>query len=349
VTNDLNKLPKWVTIGLTIFGRIVMTHRTLRSLLCSFIFGASSLAFAADEYPSRVITIIVPFAAGGPSDTIARLTAQSMGAALKTQMIIENIGGAGGTIGAVRLTQARPDGYTLFVHHIGHATAPALYRKLPYDAIADFAPIGLINDGAMALVARKDFPAKTLKEFTTYAVANKDKLNLANAGVGSASHLCGMLLMSELNADFTTIPYKGTGPAMNDLLGGQVDFMCDQTTNNASQIKGGKIAVYGVTTAKRLAALPDVPTMREGGMPHFTVSVWHAMYAPKGTPQPIIDKLSKALQVALTDANLKQRFADLGSEAVTEERATPEALRAHLKAEIDKWGPIIKKAGVFAD
>ena len=325
-----------------------MTNKILRSLLCTLVLGGASLALAQD-YPSKVITIIVPFAAGGPSDTVARLTAQTMGTMLKTQMIVENVGGAGGTIGAARLTQARPDGYTVFIHHIGQATAPALYRKLAYDPIADFAPIGLINDGAMALVARKDFPANNLKEFTTYAVANKSKLNLANAGVGSASHLCGMLLMAELNADFTTIPYKGTGPAMNDLLGGQVDFMCDQTTNNTSQIKAGKIKAYGVTTAKRLAALPEVPTMREGGMPHFTVTVWHAMYAPKGTPQPIIDKLSKALQEALKDPTLKQRFADLGSEPVAQERATPEALRAHLKSEIDKWGPIIKKAGVFAD
>jgi tripartite-type tricarboxylate transporter receptor subunit TctC len=264
-------------------------------------------------------------------------------------MIVENVAGAGGTIGAARLTQARPDGYTVFVHHIGHATAPALYRKLTYDPIGDFEPIGLVNDGAMAVVARKDFPAKNLKEFIAYITANKDKINVANAGVGSASHLCGMLLMSALNTDFTTIPYKGTGPAMNDLLGGQVDFMCDQTTNNASQIKAGKVNAYAVTTPKRLAALPDVPTMAEAGMPNFTVSVWHAMYAPKGTPKPIIDKLSKALQTALTDANLKQRFADLGSEPVAQDKATPEALRAHLKAEIDKWGPIIKKAGVFAD
>jgi tripartite-type tricarboxylate transporter receptor subunit TctC len=325
-----------------------MTQRILRSLLCSFVLGGASLALAQD-YPSKVITIIVPFAAGGPSDTIARLTAQSMGVALKTQMIVENVAGAGGTIGAARLTQARPDGYTVFVHHIGHATAPALYRKLSYDPIADFEPVGLINDGAMAIVARKDFPAKNLKEFIAYITANKDKINVANAGVGSASHLCGMLLMSALNTDFTTIPYKGTGPAMNDLLGGQVDFMCDQTTNNASQIKAGKVNAYAVTTPKRLAALPDVPTMAEAGMPNFTVSVWHAMYAPKGTPKPIIDKLSKALQTALTDANLKQRFADLGSEPVAQDKATPEALRAHLKAEIDKWGPIIKKAGVFAD
>jgi tripartite-type tricarboxylate transporter receptor subunit TctC len=308
----------------------------------------ASQAYAQD-YPSKVITIIVPFAAGGPSDTIARLTAQSMGAILKTQLIVENVGGAGGTLGAARLTQAKPDGYTLLVHHIGHATAPALYRKLPYDAIRDFDPVGLINDGAMALVARKDFPAKNLEELLAYVKANKDKVNMANAGIGSASHLCGMLFMSAINTDFTTIPYKGTGPAMNDLLGGQVDFMCDQTTNNASQIKAGRINAYGITTAKRVAALPDIPTMSEAGMPNFTVSVWHAMYAPKGTPQPIIDKLSKALQEALKDPNLKQRFADLGSEPVAQNLATPDALRAHLKAEIDKWGPIIKKAGVFAD
>ena len=325
-----------------------MTHRIMRLLACALaIFGASQ--GYAQDYPSKVITIIVPFAAGGPSDTIARLTAQAMSTTLKTQLIVENVGGAGGTIGAARLTQARPDGYTIFVHHIGHSTAPALYRKLPYDPISDFAPIGLINDGAMAVVARKDFPAKNLKEFIDYVKANKEKINLANAGVGSASHLCGMLFQSALNTEFTTVPYKGTGPAMNDLLGGQVDFMCDQTTNNASQIKAGKINAYAVTTAKRISALPDIPTMSEAGMPNFTVSVWHAMYAPKGTPPAIIEKLSKALQEALKDANLKQRFADLGSEPVAQDRATPEALRTHLKAEIDKWGPIIKKAGVFAD
>ena len=272
-----------------------------------------------------------------------------MGNVLKSQMIVENVGGAGGTIGAARLTQAKPDGYTVFIHHIGHATAPALYRKLGYDSIKDFEPIGLVNDGAMAVVARKDFPAANLKEMIAYLKANKEKINMANAGVGSASHLCGMLFQTALATDFTTVPYKGTGPAMNDLLGGQVDFMCDQTTNNASQIKAGKVKAYAITTAQRVPALPDLPTMSEAGMPDFTVTIWHAMYAPKGTPKPVIDKLSKALQEALKDANLKQRFADLGSEPVAQERATPEALRAHLKAEIDKWGPIIKKAGVFAD
>ncbi len=327
--------------------------KSLVSVLCivvlTVVFTVPSFAADKDQYPSKVITIIVPFSAGGPSDTVARLLAQAMGPVLKTQIIVENVGGAGGTIGAARVAQASPDGYTLFVHHIGHSTAPALYRKLPYDPIRDFEPIGLVNDGAMALVARKNFPADNLKELITYVKANKDKVNLANAGVGSASHLCGILFMSAIQTDFMTIPYKGTGPAMNDLLGGQVDFMCDQTTNATSHIKAGKVRVYGVTTKKRIDSMPNVPTMSEAGLPNFTITVWHALYAPKGTPKPIIAKLSKALQEALKNPVLKQRYADLGSEPVAQNRATPEALRAHLKAEINKWGPIIKKAGVFAD
>ena len=325
-----------------------MIHRIMRSMVCALAL-VGVLQAHAQQYPAKVITIIVPFAAGGPSDTIARLTAQTMGTALKATMIVENVPGAGGTIGAARLTQAKPDGYTLFIHHIGHATAPALYRKLSYDAMRDFDPVGLINDGAMTFVARKDFPAKDLKELLAYVGANKDKVNMANAGVGSASHLCGMLFMSAINTDLTTVPYKGTGPAMNDLLGGQVDFMCDQTTNTTSHIKAGKVKVYGVTTAKRIGSMPEVPTMNEAGLPNFTVTVWHALYAPKGTPKAIVDQLSQALQVALKDPTLGQRFADLGSEPVSQERATPEALRVQLKSEIDKWGPIIKKAGVFAD
>lgn len=325
-----------------------MNHRFVRLFVCALAVFVASQAYAQD-YPSKVITIIVPFAAGGPSDTIARLTAQSMGAILKTQLIVENVGGAGGTLGAARLTQAKPDGYTLLVHHIGHATAPALYRKLPYDAIRDFDPVGLINDGAMALVARKDFPAKNLEELLAYVKANKDKVNMANAGIGSASHLCGMLFMSAINTDFTTIPYKGTGPAMNDLLGGQVDFMCDQTTNTTGQIKAGRIKVYAVTSKKRVPSLPDVPTSAEAGLANFEVDVWHGLYAPKGTPKAIIDRLNAALKVALKDPTLKQRFADLGTETVPDNRATPEALGAHLKAQIELWGPIIKKAGSFAD
>jgi len=325
-----------------------MVLRTLLMIICAFLFFGGTQGNAA-EYPSKVITFIVPFSAGGPSDTIARLLAQTMSASLKTQVIVENVAGAGGTIGAARVAQAAPDGYTLFVHHIGHATAPALYRKLTYNPITDFEPVGLINDGAMTLVAKKDFPPKDLKELLTYVKANKDKVNLANAGVGSASHLAGLLFMNEIETVLTTIPYKGTGPAMNDLLGGQVDFMIDQTTNTTSHIKAGKIQVYAVTTPQRLPSMPEVPTMKEAGLPSYKMTVWHALYAPKATPKPIIDKLSKALQEALKDANLKQRYAELGAEAVAQDQATPEALRAHLKAQIELWGPIIKKAGVYAD
>jgi len=293
--------------------------------------------------------MVVPFAAGGPTDTVARLVAVPMTKTLKQQVIVENVLGAGGTIAVNRVAKAAADGYTLLIHHIGMSTAPALYRKLPYDAINDFEPIGLINEVPMTLVAKKDFPAKELKELIAYVKANKEKINLANAGVGAASHLCGMLFMSAIQTELTTVPYNGTGPAMNDLLGGQVDIMCDQTTNTTSQIKAEKIKVYGVTTRKRVASLPNVPTMDEAGLKGFEVSVWHGLYAPKGTPKPVIDKLTNALHVALKDDNVKLRFAELGTEPVAENRATPAALSAHLKAEIDKWSPIIKKAGAYAD
>jgi len=304
---------------------------------------------SAQKYPDKVITIVVPFTAGGPTDTVARLVAQPMTKMLKQQVIIENIGGAGGTIAAARVARSAPDGYTLFLHHIGHSTAPSLYRKLSYNAITDFEPIGLINEVPMTLIARRDFPPTDLKELITYVKANKDKVTYANAGIGAASHLCGMLFMTAVQVDLTTVPYKGTADVIKDLLGGQVDFSCDQTTNTTSQIKADKVKVYGVTTLKRLPSLPKIPTLDEAGLKDFEVAVWHALYAPKSTAKPVIDILTKALQVALKDETVKQRFADLGTEPVVEKRATPEALRAHLKAEIDKWAPIIKKAGVYAD
>jgi tripartite-type tricarboxylate transporter receptor subunit TctC len=303
----------------------------------------------AQNYPTKTITMVVPFAAGGPTDTVARLVAQSMSTTLKQTVIVENVGGAGGTIGAARVAKSAPDGYTIFLHHIGQSTAPGLYRKLSYNAIDSFEPIGLVTDVPMTIVARKDFPAKDFKELLAYVKANKAKVTYANAGVGSASHLCGMLFMTAIATDLTTVPYKGTGPAMNDLLGGQVDFMCDQTTNTTSQIKGGKIKAYAVTTKTRVPTLPDLPTMNEAGLPGFEVAVWHGLYAPKGTPAPIVTQLSGALKVALKDPAVKQRFADLGTEPVAEARATPEALRTHLKAEIERWTPIIQKAGVYAD
>jgi len=322
--------------------RILLGSFAALALLCA------SPAPAAD-YPSKPITIIVPFAAGGPTDTVARLLGQAMGADLKQTVIVENVAGAGGTVGAGRVARADPDGYTLFLHHIGQSTAPALYRKLPYNAITDFVPIGLVTDVPMTLVARGNFPPKDLKELIAYVKQNKDKVTYANAGLGAASHLCGMLFMSAIDTDLTTVPYGGTGPAMNDILGGKVDFMCDQTTNTTGQIKAGKIKVYAVTTKKRVPSLPDVPTAAEAGLPNFEVAVWHGLYAPKGTPKAIIDRLNAALKVALKDPTLNKRFADLGTEPVPDNQATPEALGAHLKAQIDMWGPIIKKAGAFAD
>ena len=303
----------------------------------------------AQKYPDKVVTIVIPFTAGGPTDTVGRLIAQPMTTALKQQVIIENIGGAGGTIAASRVARSAPDGYNLLLHHIGMSTAPTLYRKLPYNPVTDFEPIGLINEVPMTLVSRRDFPPKDLKELISYVKANKDKITYANAGIGAASHLCGMLFMTSIQTDLTTVPYKGTADVIKDLLGGQVDFTCDQTTNTTSQIKADKVKVYGVTTKKRLASLPNIPTIDEAGLKGFEVSVWHALYAPKGTPKPIIDTLTKALQVALKDKVVKERFGDLGTEPIEEKRATPDALRAHLKAEIDKWAPIIKKAGVYAD
>lgn len=324
-----------------------MKFKMLCVAACVAAFG-SGLA-QAQAYPTKTITMIVPFAAGGPTDTVARLVAQSMSTTLKQQIIIENVGGAGGTIGAARAAKAAPDGYTLFLHHIGQSTAPALYRKLPYDAITSFEPIGLITDVPMTVVARANFPAKDMKELITYVKANKDKVTYAHAGLGSASHLCGMLLQTAMGVELTTVPYKGTGPAMNDLLGGQVDFMCDQTTNTTSAIKSGKIKAYGVTTKTPVPSLPNLPVLANAGLPGFEVGVWHGLYAPKGTPKATVDTLASALRAALRDPNVAKRFADLGTEPSPTNQATPEALRTHLKQQIDLWGPIIKKAGAFAD
>jgi len=306
-------------------------------------------AVRADEYPSKVITLVVPFSAGGPTDTVARLIAQPMSQKLGQTVIIENVGGAGGTIAAARVARATPDGYTIFLHHIGQATSATLYKNLSYNVLTDFETVGLVTPVPMTIIAKKDFPAKDIKEFISYVKANKDKITYGNAGVGAASHLCGMLFMSAIETQLTTVSYKGTGPAMNDLLGGVFDFMCDQTTNTTGQIKGGRVKAYAVTSRTRVPSLPDLPTLDESGLKGFEVSVWHGLYAPKGTPQPVIDKLSAALQVALTDPTVKQRFAELGTEPEPVARATPAAHRAHLKAEVEKWAPVIKKAGVYAD
>lgn len=326
-----------------------MKRRISLAFIAAAMLGAAVLSPPAVAYPDKPVTFVVPFAAGGPTDTLARTLGVAMQARLKQPVMIENVGGAGGTIGVGRVAKANPDGYTLLLHHIGMSTAPALYRKLPFNAITDFEPIGEIADVPMTLVAKSTFPANTLPELISYVKANKDKVSLANAGLGAASHLCGLLFMSAIQTDLVTVPYKGTGPAMNDLVGGQVDLMCDQTTNTTGQIKGGKVKAYGVTTKTRVAALPDLKTLDEQGMKGFEVAVWHALYAPKGTRKDVLDTLTKALQDSLKDPTVKARFAELGTEPVADRRATPESLRALLKAEIDKWRPIIEKAGAYAD
>jgi len=316
------------------------------SLIASIAFCTSALA---QQYPTKSITMLVPYAAGGPTDTVARVIAQAMGKPLGQTIIVENRPSAGGILAPEQVKNSRPDGYTILIHHIGMATTPWLYRQLRFNPIDDFEPIGLINDVPMTLIGRPTFTPNNFKEFLSYIKANKDKVTYANAGIGAASHLCGMLFMSTIQTDFLTVPYKGTGPAMNDLLGGQVDFMCDQTTNTTSQIKSGKVKPYAVTSKKRVASLPSLPTLDEEGLKGFEVGIWHGLYAPKGTPKPVIDKLSSALQQSVRDETVRKRFADLGAETMPPERATPDALRKHLKAEIDKWGPLIKKAGVYAD
>ena len=322
---------------------------TIRVLGGAWLFLVLAANAGAQQYPTRNISMIVPYAAGGPTDTVARVLGQAMGKPLGQTVIVENRPSAGGILGPEQVKNAKPDGYTILIHHIGMATTPTLYRKLRYNPLTDFEYIGLINEVPMTIIGKPQLPAKDFKEFLDYIRKNKDKVSYANAGIGAASHLCGMLFMSAIQTDFLTVPYKGTAPAMNDLLGGQVDFMCDQTTNTTSQIKSGKVKAYAVTSAKRVASLPDVPTLAEQGVKGGEVAIWHGLYAPKGTPKPVLDKLVSSMQEALKDQNVRARFAELGADTFPPERQTPAALQQHLKAEIEKWAPLIKKAGQYAD
>ena len=318
------------------------------SIAISGLAGLLLSGAALAQYPTKPITLLVPYAPG-PTDTVARIMAQSMTKPIGTTFVVENRPSNGGILAPELLTKANPDGYTILIHHIGMATTPALYRQLRFKPLEDFEYIGLINEVPMTLIGRANLPPSNLKDLLAYIKANSAKMSLANAGIGAASHLCGMLFQSAIQVDLLTVPYKGTGPAMNDLLGGQVDFMCDQTTSTTAQIKAGKVKVYGVSTLKRVSSLPEVPTLDEQGLKGFNIAIWHGFYAPKGTPKAVIDKLSAALQEGLKDPFVKQRFNELGTDPVDPKRGTPEALRAHLKAEMDKWAPIIKAAGVYAD
>jgi tripartite-type tricarboxylate transporter receptor subunit TctC len=322
--------------------------RILATLAGMAALGLSAFSAGAQNYPERAITVVVPFSAGGPTDTVTRLIAEPMAKALGAEIVVQNVTGAGGTVAAGQVAKAEPDGYTILMHHIGMSTAPTLYKNLPYKPLEDFATIGLVTEVPMTIIGRKDLEPTTLQELIAYVKANKDTITYANAGIGAASQLCGLLFMDAIETKVTEVPYQGTGPALTDLLGGQVDFLCDQTTNTTGQIKGRQVKAYAVTSAERLASLPDLPTTTEGGLPNMNVTVWHGLYVPAGTPDGVVQKLSGALQTALKDQNVIDRFAELGTTPVSQERATPQAHTELLTSQIALWKPIIEAAGVAA-
>ena len=321
--------------------------RLLAALAAMLAFAAQNAS--AQKYPERPITMIVPFSAGGPTDSVARIVAEHMSKTLGQQIVIENVTGAGGTTGTARAAQAAPDGYGIMMGHMGtHGAAPAMYPKLRYDPTKDFEPVGLAAGTPILIVARKDFQPKDLKEFIAHLKANKDKVNQAHAGVGSVSHTTCVLLSSILGVKTTVVAYKGTGPALNDLVGGQVDYMCDQVVNVIEQVRGGAIKAYAIATEERSPALPDLPTTKEAGLPEFEVSAWNAIFAPKGTPKEIVAKLNDAYQKALADEGVRKRLLDLGSVLPAKEQQTPEALGALVKSEVARWTPILKEASAAA-
>ena len=319
-----------------------------------YLVALAGLSFAAvshaqGTWPTKPVALVVPFAAGGPTDVVARTLGASMSKTLGQTVVVENKLGAGGTVAAGYVKQAAPDGYTFFIHHNGMATAPALYRKLAFDPLKDFEYVTQAVDVPMTLLARKDFPANNLQELIAYVKANSSKVNLATAGLGAVSQLCGLMLQKAIGVNLVEVPFQGTAPAMNALLGGQVDILCDQTTQTIPQIKAGTVKFFGVTTKSRIKALPDAPTLHEQGLRDFEVVVWHGIYAPKGTPKPILDRMNAAVRAALKDPDVMKRMADLGAEIVPDSKLTSAGLETWLKSEIDKWGPAIKAAGKFAD
>ncbi|MDB5900928.1 MAG: Tripartite tricarboxylate transporter family receptor [Ramlibacter sp.] len=326
--------------------------KLVKSLL-PLALAAVAVGAAAQEFPgSKPITIYVPFAAGGPTDKVARDLAEALRKPLGgATILVDNAAGAGGSIGANKVAKAPADGYTLLVHHIGMATMPTLVRNIPFKVESDFEYVGMINDVPMTLIGKPTLPANNYKELMAWLQANKGKINLGNAGVGSASHLCGMLFQHAVGVDMTAVPYKGTGPAMTDLMGGQIDLMCDQTTNTTSVIEGKKVKAFAVTSPKRLTvpALKDLPTMQEVGVKDFNVSIFHGLYAPKGTPAPVLKKLNDALKAALKDPEFVKREEGLGAIVVNDRRVEPAEHKKFVLSEINKWSPLIKAANVYVD
>ena len=328
------------------------TFLSLAALLA--VAAAAPLEAHAADFPQKdkVITIVVPFAAGGPTDRVARDLAEAIRKPLGgISVVVDNAAGGGGAIGASKTLRANPDGYTLLLHHIGMATMPTLVRNLPFNVDTDFEYLGMVNDVPMTLVSKPTLPANNFKELMAWINQNKGKVNLGNAGVGSASHLCGLLFQNAIKVDMTTVPYKGTAPAMSDLIGGQIDIMCDQTTNTTGQIEAKKIKVFGVTTAKRVntAVLKNVPTLQEDGLKGFEVTIWHGLYAPKGTPADVRNTLNAALQKALADPDFIKKQEGLGAVVVNDKRREPAEHKKFVQAEIAKWTPIVKAAGVYAE
>ena len=313
----------------------------------------AALGAQAQDYPAKdkTVTLVVPFTAGGPTDRVARDLAEALRKPLGANVVVDNTAGAGSSIGAARVARAAPNGYTLLLNHIGMSTMPALYRKLPFSVPNDFEYLGLLNEVPMTLVARPTMPANNVKELSAWIQQNKGKINLGNAGVGSASHLCGLMFQNAMQVDMTSVSYKGAAPAITDLMGGQIDLLCDQTTNTTQQIEAKKVKAYAVTTTKRLTtpALKDLPTLAESGLKNFEVSIWHGLYAPKGTPAAIVTKINDALKMALKDPEFIKKQEALGAVVVTDKRIEPAEHKKFVQAEIDKWGAVIKAAGTYAD
>lgn len=331
--------------------RTLVSAASLASLVGG-LFGAN--VAMGQDYPasSRTITFVLPYAPGGPTDKAARDLAIAMSKALGGQsIIVENAPGASGSIGISKVGRSAADGYTLLFTHIAYATLPTFFKTLPYNAEKDFEYLGLVSENPMNLISRTNMPAKNLTELVDWIRTNKDKVSIANAGPGTASHLCGMLFQSTLKVEMTSVPYKGTAPAMTDLIGGQVDLMCDQTTATTAQIEGKKVKSYAVTTNKRLTTptFKDSPTMQEAGFKDFSVTIWQGLYAPKGTPAPVLKKLSDALKVAVKDAEFIKKQEQGGASVITDNRVEPAGHKAFVAAEMARWAPIIKAAGIYAD
>ncbi|MEB0110825.1 tripartite tricarboxylate transporter substrate binding protein BugD [Variovorax sp. PAMC28562] len=324
----------------------------MKTLFAIAAMALTAVATHAQTYPNaRTVTIVVPFAAGGPTDRVARDLAEALAKPLGTNIVVDNVAGAGSSIGTAKVARATPDGYTLLLNHIGMSTMPALYRKLPFNVETDFDYLGMINEVPMTLIGKPQLPANNFQELQTWIGQNKGKINLGNAGLGAASQLCGLLFQSAMKVEMTPVPYKGTAPAIADLMGGQIDLLCDQTTNTTGQITAKTVKAYAVTTPKRLTtpALKGLPTLAESGLKDFEVTIWHGLYAPKGTPPEVTKKINEALKVALKDPAFIKREEDLGAVVMADKRVEPADHKKFVAAEIAKWGPIIKAAGAYAD